>query len=328
VLGRTAAPRTSAAPQLSPYRVPGDGRPTRVAFATASPEYLGFDDTDRPHHEAAAAAAGIELDHLVWSDPDAAWDRYDLVVVRSTWDYLDHLEDYLAWLAAMDGLGTLHNPGRVIAWNLDKSYLLELSAAGVPVIPTRLCAEHADVTDALDGRTGEVVVKPAVSAGSKLTGRFAPDDEAAGVLAGRILATGTAVLVQPAVASVAERGEVSTLVFGGSVSHTVRKGPLLALGGGLLGGTYVERIAPEVLTPGGRDLVVRAVDAVDRLVARRFGTTQPLLYARIDVVTLDDGTDVVLEVELAEPSFFLGADLDAARRFAAEVVRRAAVARA
>ena len=145
------------------------------------------------------------------------------------------------------------------------------------------------------------------------------------LLAERILATGTGVLVQPAVASVASEGEVSTLVFGGTVSHTVRKGPLLALGGGLVGGSYAEHITPEELTPERRAVVERAVRTVGRMVADRFGVTEPLLYSRIDVVTLDDGTDVVLEVELAEPTFFLGADPDAAARFAAEILRRAGV---
>ena len=126
----------------------------------------------------------------------------------------------------------------------------------------------------------------------------------------------------------ATEGEVSTLVFGGAVSHTVRKGPLLALGGGLVGGTYTERITPEVLTPARRALVEDTISAVHRLVADRFGVTGSLLYARVDVVTPDDGTDVVLEVELAEPAFFLDADPDAASRFAAELARRAAAASA
>ena len=295
----------------------------RVAFATAPPEYLGLGDTDRPLHEAVAEAAGFELEHVVWSDPGVVWDRYDLVVVRSTWDYLSHLEDYLAWLVRLDGLGNLHNPGRVIAWNLDKRYLLDLSAADVPIIPTRVCADGPEVAGALAGLPGEVVVKPVVSAGSRLTGRFAAGDPAAAALAERILAGGTAVLVQPAVASVAVEGEVSTLVFGGTVSHTVRKAPLLALGGGLVGGSYRERLVPETLSPGRRAVVEAATAAVERLVADRFGVTQPLLYARVDVVTLDDGGDVVLEGELAEPAFFLELDPAAAGRFAAEVAGRA-----
>jgi hypothetical protein len=322
VLERAAAPRAPAAPQLTDQRTDSAIRP-RVAFATAPGGVVGQDDTDRPLHEAACADAGIELDHRVWSDPDVPWADYALVVVRSTWDYLDHRVAFQAWLDRMDGLGTLQNPAQVIAWNLDKRYLLELAGAGVPVIPTRVCGNLSSVVDALAGTEGEVVVKPVVSAGSRLTGRFAQGDPAATALAGSILDEGTAVLVQPAVASVATDGEVSTLVFGGRISHSVRKGPLLDLGGGLVGGRYWEHLAAEDLTPGRRAVVGTAVDAVSRLVGDRFRVTGPLLYARIDIVTLDDGSDAVLEVELAEPSFFLPAHPGAAGRFAAEIVRRA-----
>ena len=295
----------------------------RVAFATAPAEVLGDDDADRPFHEAACAAAGLALDHAVWSDPTVPWHAYDLVVVRSTWDYLDHLEAYRTWLDRVGRLGTLHNPAPVIAWNLDKRYLVALAEAGVPVIPTRVCHDAADVAGALAELDGEVVVKPAVSAGSRLTGRFAAGDGAAADLAARIVAEGRTVLVQPAVPSVATDGEVSTLLFAGAVSHSVRKGPLLALGGGLVGGAYTERLTPEVLTPARRAVVAGAADAVGPLVAERFGVTEPLLYARIDVVTLADGQEVVLEVELAEPSFFLDMAPAAAARFAGAVARRA-----
>jgi len=294
----------------------------RVVFATAPSEHLGDNDTDRPLHEEACAAIGVDLDHGVWSDPDMAWNAYDLVVVRSTWDYLDHLDAFCRWLDRMDALGTLHNPAPVITWNLDKRYLLDLAGAGVPVIPTAVCTTPGGVDAALADQSGEAVVKPTVSAGCRLTGRFATGDPAARVLAVSILDQGTPVLVQPAVATVATEGEVSTVVFDGKVSHSVRKGPLLALGGGLIGGTYAEHLAPEVLTPSRRAVVEAASTAVGRLVADRFQVTDPLLYGRIDVVTLDDGTDVVLEVELAEPSFFLRTDPVAADRFARRLARR------
>ncbi|MGD0880274.1 MAG: hypothetical protein ABSB09_01720 [Acidimicrobiales bacterium] len=294
----------------------------RVAFATAPPDALGHRDADRPLHEVACAAVGIELDHRVWSDPDVPWAEYDLVVVRSTWDYLDHVEEFRSWLDRLDGLGSLHNPAPVIGWNLDKRYLVDLDGAGVPVIPTRVCGDRGEVTDALAAVPGEVVVKPVVSAGSRLTGRYAGGDPGARRLAGRILDEGIPVLVQPAVSSVATDGEVSTLLFGGRISHSVRKGPLLALGGGLMGGSYSERLQPEFLTPARRAVVEAASDAVGGLVGERFGVEDPLLYSRIDVVALDDGTEVVLEVELAEPSFFLATDPDAAGRFAGELVRR------
>ena len=298
-----------------------------MAFATAPAATIGHADSDRPLHDAACAAAGIELDHRVWSDPAVAWEDYDLVVIRSTWDYLDRIDEFRAWLDRLERLDTLHNPAPVVTWNLDKRYLLDLADAGVPVIATRVCTDTPEVADALRSIDGEAVVKPLVSAGCRRTGRFAPGDPAAASLAEDILGEGTPVLVQPAVASVARRGEVSTLVFDGSVSHSVRKGPLLALGGGLLGGTYTENVVPEPLTPSRRALVEQASAAVAGLVTNRFGVADPLLYARMDVVALDDGTEVVLEVELAEPTFFLVADPVAAARFADALARRSRTGR-
>ena len=294
----------------------------KVAFATATPERLGGADTDRSFHERACAAVGIVLEHRVWSDASVNWDAYDLVVVRSTWDYLDALDAFRTWLDRLGALGTVHNPAPVISWNLDKRYLLDLSALGVPVIPTVVCATSDAVVTVLARQAGEVVVKPVVSAGSRLTGRFAAADPAARALADEILGEGTPVLVQPAVASVATEGEVSALVFGGHVSHSVRKGPILALGGGLVGGSYTERLAPETLTPSRRAVVEAASTAISRLVAERFGVVDPLLYGRIDLVTLDDGSDVVLEAELAEPSFFFETDPAAANRFAQLLAHR------
>jgi hypothetical protein len=61
---------------------------------------------------------------------------------------------------------------------------------------------------------------------------------------------------------------------------------------------------------------------VERTVADRFAVAGPLLYARIDLVALDDGRPAVLEVELAEPALFLPHAPGAADRFAAAVGAR------
>jgi len=47
-----------------------------------------------------------------------------------------------------------------------------------------------------------------------------------------------------------------------------------------------------------------------------------LLYARVDMVRAPDGTPMVLEVELAEPSLFLAHGQSAATRLAAGIARR------
>jgi len=289
----------------------------RVAFATTVPEVLGDDDIDRPLHEAAFDKAGMDLDHCVWWDPTVAWDGYDLVVIRSPWDYVARLDEYRRWLSSMDHLGTLRNPSSLVAWNLDKRYLLALGSAGVPVIPTRVATSSEQLVDFLSAGDQEVVVKPVVSAGSVDTGRFGVRDPNAAELARRILGNGTPVMVQPAVPSVATEGEVSAVLFGGRVSHAFRKGPMLALGGGVLDG--YEGLEAVVLTPEQDHVVGLAVAAVDRIAGDELGVSVPFLYARVDLVRMEDGRTVVLEVELNEPSFFLGTAAGAADRFAAAV---------
>jgi hypothetical protein len=204
----------------------------------------------------------------------------------------------------------------LVAWNLDKRYLLELASAGVPVIPTRIACSSDELSDRLE-MVGEVVVKPVVSAGGLDTGRFAADDPSAFQLGQRILARGTPVMVQPAVSSVAVEGEIGAVLFSGRLSHSFRKGPMLALGGGGLDG--YELLEPVSLTPERDHLVGLAIDTVRQMAVRDLGMSGPPLYARVDLVRMDHGGDVVLEVELNEPSFFLPTDAEAADRFAAAV---------
>ena len=291
----------------------------RIAFATTVPEVLGNDDVDRPLHEAAFALAEMELDYCVWSDPTVRWDRYDLVVIRSVWDYVPHIDRYRRWLSSMDLLGTLRNPAPLVTWNLDKRYLIELEAAGVPVIPTRVATSPEELIDRLSSVDQEVVVKPVLSAGSVDTGRFAADDSNAAELGRRILGNGSPVMVQPAVPSVATEGEISAVLFAGQLSHAFRKGPMLALGGEVLDGYRgLESVS---LTADQYRVAKKAMAAVNQIAAAELGVMLPLLYARVDLVRTEDNRAAVLEVELNEPSFFLATDTGAADRFAAAVYR-------
>ena len=291
----------------------------RIAFATTTADVLKGEDVDRGLHDAAFAAAGVALDHCVWWDQDIAWQEYDLVVIRSPWDYVERLPEFRRWLHRVGALGNLRNPAPVVEWNLDKRYLRDVEAEGVPIVPTEFILSRAEFVQAMTSRDGEVVVKPAVSAGSRNTGRFASDDPHAVALAERIVAEGVAVMIQPCVASVETSGETSVVFFNGVMSHAFRKGAILASGGGYLGGDYTEDIGPAVLTDQQEQVAHQAVDILARITRRRFGIHSPLLYGRVDLVTLDDGGVVVLETELAEPSFFLAVDSEAPSRFLAAV---------
>jgi hypothetical protein len=269
------------------------------------------EDADRPHYVEAFGEQGIRPQFPAWSDPSIDWASFDLVVIRSTWDYPERLEEFLGWLDAVAHLPSLHNPAAVIRWNIDKRYLGELGNTGVPVVPTTYVTEADGWHGAFEG---EVVVKPTVSAGSRLTGRFASDDHLAGELIEQIWAAGKTAMVQPAIASVATEGEIAVVALDGVVSHAFTKGPFLALGGGYVGGEYTEVVAPTPVT----DELRTAVAGVEAALP----FDDPLLYARYDFVRMDDGALALLEAELFEPSLFFAADPSAARRFVAAAMRR------
>ena len=67
---------------------------------------------------------GLHARWLSWDDPDTL--RADVVILRATWDYVERLDDFLAWTTSVPHL--LNAPA-VVAWNADKRYLLDLAAA-------------------------------------------------------------------------------------------------------------------------------------------------------------------------------------------------------
>jgi hypothetical protein len=294
-----------------------------VAFVTTLDAAVLHDDFDLAFHAAAFAAANIDLVHVPWEAPDTDWDSFDLVVVRSPWNYVDRIEDFRRWLTARRSLVSMHNSATIIGWNLDKRYLAELGERGVPVVPTTFASTGAELADAVRSvDAAQVVVKPTISAGSRLTGRFVTGSPGAVTLGERILAAGFTVMAQPFISSVEAVGEIGTVLIDGEISHSFRKGPLLADEGALKGGEYREEITAAALTAVERDLVVAANEAVE-VISRahhRLGPDEHLLYARYDLVTLDDGSPLLLEAELFEPSLFLMVDPSSPQRFV-EAVR-------
>ena len=73
------------------------------------------------------AARGAHAEFIIWNDPTVAWERYDLALIRCTWDYIDHRDHFLSVLAAVDASSCrLLNPLDAVRWNSDKSYLFDL----------------------------------------------------------------------------------------------------------------------------------------------------------------------------------------------------------
>ena len=106
--------------------------PSRIALATCA-EFPDL-DAEGPLLMAALSGLGMHAEPAVWTDPDAAWSSYDAVVVRSTWDYHQRRDEFLEWADRVATVTRLANPADVLRWNTDKTYLRELSEAGLPVV--------------------------------------------------------------------------------------------------------------------------------------------------------------------------------------------------
>jgi glutathione synthase/RimK-type ligase-like ATP-grasp enzyme len=283
----------------------------RVALATCRQQPAG--DEDAPLLLAACAAAGLDADWRVWDDAAVHWGSYDLVVIRSTWDYAPRRDDFVAWAQSQPRLA---NPADVIRWNTDKTYLGDLAAAGVPVVPTVFLTHlEPGAGPAWPADWAEVVVKPAVSAGGRDTARYGPAEaDRARAHAAKLLAAGRRVLVQPYLAAVDEVGETAVVHVGGRYSHALGKAALLVPGGAAEIDELwrPERVEAREPAAAERALAEQALAAVP-------GGPQRLLYARVDLLPGPAGDPLVVEVELTEPSLFLTAVPPAADRFAAAI---------
>jgi O-ureido-D-serine cyclo-ligase len=282
----------------------------RVALVTATAA-LGTDEDLEPLLD-ALIRRGMTADAPCWDDAEVDWESFDLAVLRSPWDYVPRYAEFLRWLDATGAQVQVLNPSSVVRWSTDKRYLADLAARGVPVVPTEFF-EPGGPPPRLSGRSGELVVKPIVSAGSRDTARHS-DPHAAERHALDLLAADRGVMVQPYLAGIDTHGETGLVYFDGELSHAFRKAPLLALDAPPTSEFYApEEITARVPTPDERRIA-------DLTIAGCGGAE--LLYGRVDLVPGPDGQPVVLEVELAEPSYFVAQDPEAADRFAAAVERR------
>ena len=277
---------------------------SRVAIATA----LGVEDPDHDALFDALGAAGVHAQLGVWDDPSIEWGHFDLVVIRSTWDYTSRRAEFLSWAKAVKHVV---NPYPVLEYSTDKRYLNDLAKHGVAIIPSHFC----DVGKKPRFFDGDFVVKPCVGAGSMDAERYdASQHDRASAHVTSLHARGRDVLIQPYVASVDARGELALVFIDGEYSHAITKGAMLNVTELDRSRLYryeqlsVAEPEPEVIAVGRHVLEVKGFSH--------------LLYARVDLVELE-GHWALMELELVEPSLFLAFDATAAARLATAIARRA-----
>ncbi|MEU8981107.1 hypothetical protein [Streptomyces sp. NPDC048309] len=270
----------------------------RIALVTYRPGEKEISaDRDLPVLRAALEAAGAEAVVAYWDDVEVDWAGFDLVVIRSTWDYSWRVAEFVAWAERCGGLTRLANPAAVVRWNTDKRYLGDLAAAGVPVVPTRYLAP-GDAVDLPDAH--EFVVKPAAGAGARYAARYAPEERETAVRQlARMHAEGLTAMVQPYVRSIDAGGERALQFYGGRLLHASRKGAVLEPGTPFDGAKVPHpRLQVWEPTDAERAVAASALAAVP-------GGADTLLYARVDLVDGEDGEPCVMELELVEPNLFL-----------------------
>lgn len=297
---------------------------TRIGIIVTNPDFYSLADLDRDTHLLLPALRerGAAAEALVWHDPEVAWEDYDLLVLRSPWDYVLRPQEFREWLARIEAAGVpLLNTPQLVRWNMDKRYLDQLAAAGVGVVPTTYHRAEEHLAEALaTAGAAHVVVKPSVSAGSQRTGLFAADDPAALALAREIVASGDTAMIQPEVPELSAGAEKALYLIDGRFTHAIAKGALLARGGGLIGGVYQE--SPEEVPATAEEIAF--AEGVLAAVVQVTGAPMPL-YARIDTVRSARWGLVLLEAELFEPALNLHVVPRVAGMVADAVMRRAGV---
>jgi glutathione synthase/RimK-type ligase-like ATP-grasp enzyme len=267
-------------------------RLSRIAIAT-SQKWITLAESDRILAE-ALRHRGHDVSTLVWSSGSV---ECDAVVIRSCWDYHLHVDQFLSWSDALDV--PVINPPSILRWNSKKTYLLDLAAAGIPVVPTRHIVDGVVTSRLFDELDSErLVVKPVIGASAYGT-RIVSAVEGQPV---------KDVLVQPFVDEI-ESGEWSLVVIDGVFAHAVLKHPRP--------GDF--RVQADW---GGSVTLARAPVELRELAEQVVATVQPTpAYARVDVVATANGP-LLMELELIEPELFLTHAPDSVSLFCDAIERK------
>jgi len=251
---------------------------------------------------------GWQVDFISWKAKDICWDDYFVVIIRSTWDYQNDVSAFFKVLEKIEAShAILENSLEIVRWNLEKTYLKDLEAQGIQIVPTHWYDKFDthSLTKAFNyWNCEEIIVKPVVSANADNTFRIHTQRQLNDQLQLFSVFENRAYMVQPFIQNILKEGEFSTFYFNGEYSHSILKTPKQGdfrvqeeHGGSLL------KIEPEVTL---KDISLKILQQIN----------PTPLYARLDFVRNKNNEFCVMEVELIEPSLYFNMDPQAAERFA------------
>lgn len=250
---------------------------------------------------------GWQIQNVPWT-AKIDWNQFDVVVIRSPWDYQDHLEAFLKVLQQIESSSAmLLNPFSTVSWNVNKRYLFELEKKGVQLVPTeRVKSPSIEELAILYDRfeTDELIIKPMIGANADDTFRL-PKSNLPELKPIIDRFSDRSAMIQPFMQSVVEEGEFSLIYFNGHLSHTILK--TVAAGDYRVqeehGGGVISIPTPESA------LLQAAEKAMNSLPFKPF-------YARVDLVRAPQNTFNLMELELIEPCLYFRFDEESPKRFA------------
>jgi glutathione synthase/RimK-type ligase-like ATP-grasp enzyme len=272
----------------------------RVALITGAEMAKPDPESHLLIHELGVLDIPSEL--ISWRAP-LDWSLFDLVVIRTPWDYFLHLEEFLSWVEDVEKVTRVLNSSRILRWNCHKKYLKELSGLGVPTVPTLWVTKNQQCDGLMDSIEWPiVVVKPAVSIGAIGALKGNPQDSHVKHHLEEELKKGD-VMIQPFLESVADFGELSLIYFNGAYSHSILKKPQQ--------GDYRVQDAY-----GGTNTVFEPEIEVQKIGDQVMSHLPDFsLYARVDLVKYQNQW-LLMELEAIEPELFLPLDPQASVRLA------------
>jgi glutathione synthase/RimK-type ligase-like ATP-grasp enzyme len=262
------------------------------------------------------AGKGWKTELVSWRTPNVNWAKFDVVIIRSPWDYQDDADAFLAVLHEIKAVGVpLDNSIETVKWNIDKIYLADLSQKEVNIVPTLW--QDTFSSDKLDGyfehfNTDQIIIKPRISANADNTFWLKKDSAMLEKMNLEQAFEHRNFMVQPFIETVLSEGEFSMFYFDGQYSHAILKTPkeddfrVQEEHGGRL-----KLITPETgLVNQSEETLATITEVIGEMP----------LYARLDFVRVPANNKgqvfALMEAELIEPSLYFNMDSESPQRFA------------
>lgn len=258
--------------------------------------YLGNILRDDQLLQSALARHGISSVRVDWADPDIDWSQFRCAVFRTTWDYFERRQEFTEWLSRIRKQTRLCNEAALIEWNMDKHYLADLEARGIPIVPSRFIERGSTSTlhELLDeSGWDEAIIKPCISGAARHTYRLNRTSASDLESIVKQLLTDESLILQPFQESVMSDGEVTLMLFNGQFTHAVKKVP--KQGDFRVQDDHGGTVHPFEPSAAHIDFAQQTMAACPSAPA----------YGRVDLVEDNHGNLLVMELELIEPELWL-----------------------